>query len=367
MKLVGQGVSSCVLYPPYPCDGDNTKIKRNMVGKIMRSDKADDEEKIYQVVHSLDPKRIFSPKKVFRCKVGKHTKSLLSKLNTLECSTFKGKKVDRLEQIVMTNHGIPLYKYSFDRFNSIKYYMREIKRLLYCTSVLRNNRLSHMDLHCGNVLVDPKNGKCTIIDFGELTHDKDTYSYIQRRVFTKKDYVQFPPELIILSVIISHKDREGIGRVIERLDRKLVSMLEQGAMTGRLSGVIVREFQTRSRYHKIIGDLLNPEEFPEVSRENLFSLRCKGILTIHNTIKKHKTFAYACALCFVTIDSYAIGLILRKLSEKITINNLDIVNTYQFQQIQNIINRMTSSYIEERISSKQALNNIIDLNKESYN
>ena len=363
MKLVGQGVSSCVLYPPYPCDGDNTKIKRNMVGKIMRPDKADDEEKRYQIIHSLDPKRIFSPKEVFRCKVGNHTKALLSKLNTLECNTFKGKKVDNLEQIIMTNHGIPLYKYSFDRFNSIKYYMREIKRLLYCTSILRKNRLSHMDLHTGNVLVDPKTGKCTIIDFGELTRDKDVYSYVQRRVFTKKDYVQFPPELILLSVIISHKNREDIGRVIEALDSKLVAMLEQGARTGRLSGVIVREFNTRSRYHKIIGDLLNPADYPEVSRENLFSLRCKGVLTIHNTIKKYKSFAYACAMCFVTIDSYAIGLILQKLSQKITIENLDIVNTNEFQVVQRIIKRMTSSYIEERISSKQALDIIIDLNK----
>jgi serine/threonine protein kinase len=363
MKLVGQGVSSCVLYPPYPCDGDNTKIRKNMVGKVMRDDKASDEEKRYQIVHSLDPKRIFSPKKVFRCKIGKHTKSLLSKLNTLECNTFKGKQVDKLEQIIMTNHGIPLYTYSFDKFNNVKYYIREIKRLLYCVSVLRKNRLSHMDLHTGNILVDPKTGKCTVIDFGELTRDKDVYSYVQRRVFTKKDYVQFPPELIILSVIISHKNREDIGRVIETLDTKLVSMLKQGASSGRLSGEIVREFSSRSKYHKIIGDLLNPEDFPEISRENLFSLRCKALLTLRDTIRVYKSFAYACAMSFVTIDSYAIGLILQKISQKIVMNNLDIVKTNEFQTVQGIIKRMTSSYIQERISSKQALDIIIDLNK----
>lgn len=364
MKLIGEGVSSCVLYPPYPCDGNNTKIKRNMVGKIMRSDKADDEEKRYQMIHSLDPKRIFSPKEVFRCKVGKDTKLLLSKLNSLECNTFEGKKIDKLDQIVMTNHGIPLHKYSFNRFKNVKYYMREIKRLLYCTTILRKNKLSHMDLHSGNVLVDPKTGKCTIIDFGELTRDKSVYSYVQKRVFTKKDYIQFPPELIILSVIISHKDRERIGRVIESLDSTIVNMLEQGGKTGRLSGVIIREFNSRSKYHKLIGNLLNPEEFPEVSRDNLFSLRCKGLLSIRNMITKYKSFAYACAMCFVTIDSYGVGLIIQMLSQKITMQNLDIANTNEFQIIQKIIKRMTSSYMEERISSKQALDIIIDLSKQ---
>ena len=363
MKLVGQGVSSCVLYPPYPCDGDNTKLKRNMVGKVMRFGKAEEEERRYQIVHSLDPKRIFSPKNVFRCKIGNHTKTLLSKLNTLDCSTFKGKDVHKLEQIVMTNHGVPLYKYSFDRFNNLKYYMREIKRLLYCTTVLRKNRLSHMDLHTANVLVDPKTGKCTVIDFGELTRDKDVYAYVRKRVFTKKDYVQFPPELIILSVILSHKDREDIGRVIEKLDPKLVAMLTHSGTTGRQSGEIVREFRARSAYHKIIGDLLNPEDFPETSRENLFSLRCKALLAIRNTIKIYKSFAYACAMCFVTIDSYAMGLLLQKLSQKITMENLDLVKTNEFQKVQGIIKRMISSSIEERISSKQALDIIIDLNK----
>lgn len=363
MKLVGQGVSSCVLCPPYPCAGDNGKIERNMVGKIMRSSKAEEEEKKYQLVHSLDPKRIFSPKKVFRCSIGTNTKSLLSKLRILECNTFKDKKIKTLEQIVMTHHGIPLHKFKFNKHNNLKYFIRETKRLLYFTSILRENRLSHMDLHPANVLLDPKSGICTIIDFGELTSDKDVYSYVQQRVFTKKDYIQFPPELIIVSIIVSHKHRERIGSVLKSLNPRFVSLLEHGERTGRLSGVIVREFSLRSKYHKIIGDFLNPEGFPEISRENLFSLRCKAILTIHTLLKSGKSFAYVCAMCFVTIDSYAMGLLLQKISEKVSLQNLDIVNTREFQVVQGVIKRLTSSYIQERISSKEALDIIIDLKK----
>lgn len=329
----------------------------------MRSEKAREEEEKYRIVHSLDPKRIFSPKYVKKCEIGKHTPTLLGKLSTMKCNTFKDKKVKDLEQMIMTDHGIPLYKTSFIEFHSLKYYVREVKRLLYCAMILRSNGYSHMDLHPGNILVDPSSGKCTVIDFGELTRDKDIYEYIQRRVFTKKDYTQFPPELILLSIIVSHKNREGIGRVLGTLDDKILYLLHKGGNAGRASGVILGELRKRSKYHAILAEFLDPKEFPESSRENLFSLRCKAILTLHTLIRSKKSFAYACAMSFVTIDSYAIGLILSLLSQKISMRNLEITNTNEFQVIQKITKRLVHSNISERMSAKEALEIIIDLNK----
>jgi serine/threonine protein kinase len=362
MKLVGEGVSSCVIHPPYSCDSMK-RMNGNMVGKIMKPSKAKEEEDRYSIIHSLDPKRIFSPKKVFRCKIGEQTPEILSKLKSLRCKTFQDRPVNNLEQIVMTHHGIPMYKFSFDRFTGQKYLLREAKRLLYCGSLLRKHKLSHMDLHSGNILVDPSNGKCTVIDFGELTRDKDVYGYIQKRVFTKKDYVQFPPELILLSMIVSDSNREEIGSILHALQPKDVELLKRGAKSGTYASVLMGELSRRSKHHKILIDYLDPGSFPEISRDNLYSLRCKAVLSLYTILRSGKSFAYACALSFVTIDSYAIGLLLLSLCQKIVGQNSKIVGTTVFRAVQELGRGLTKSDIQNRITCREGLDSLIDLSK----
>ena len=62
MKLIGQGVTSCVIQPPYPCD--NKDIPKNSIAKILSNKKAVEEENKYKIIHSYDPKRIKSGKLV---------------------------------------------------------------------------------------------------------------------------------------------------------------------------------------------------------------------------------------------------------------------------------------------------------------
>jgi serine/threonine protein kinase len=364
MKLVGQGVQSCVIQPPYSCDTE--KIPKNSVSKILTREKAIEEENKYKIVHSYDPKRIFSPKNVFRCEISKPTRDVLHDLNKLRCTTFKNKrhKVYSLEQIVMTKHGIPLHKTNLSSFykdiNTCEtYIVREIRRLLYCASVLRSHKYSHMDLHSGNILVDKTTGKLTVIDFGELTKDINIYSYIRDRKFTKRDYTQFPPETVIISTILSTDTREETGSEIKNMSSDIVRLLQHGYTTGRLAGELVGVLK-KTKYLSCLSDIMDPTNFPSISRDNLYSLRCGALLSLRNILKQGKSFSYACALSFVTIDSYAIGEIIKTILKHVILNDPVFYSKSILRDINTKIYKLTNTNINERTSARSVL---IDINK----
>jgi serine/threonine protein kinase len=362
MKLIGQGVSSCVITPPYSCK--TQAIPKKSIGKVLPHKKAVEEETKYKIVNSLDPKRIFSPKKVFRCPIEKNIRQVFRDLKDIECRTFidKEDKIRDLEQIVMTYHGKPLHKSDLMNIHTRRknneqfetYIRREIMRLLYCGSVLRSHKLSHLDLHAGNILVNEQTGKFTVIDFGELTQDKHVYTYVKDRVFTKKDYTQFPPELVIISEILSHKNKNEIVNSIKTMNTRVKSLLHEGLRTGRGSSYLVQAMNEIQGLKSIVN-IMDPTEFPSMVRDNLYSLRCGSLLCLNELLRMGHSFSYICALCFVTIDSYAIGTIIHFILRKVTLTE------HTFVRLQSIAERMCSLNIHSRMSSREAL---IDIKKE---
>lgn len=346
MKLIGEGVSSCVIHPPYACK--NKTFRKNHIGKLMNTKKAVEEEIRYKIVDSLDPKRIFSPAEVLRCIPVTPVYSILKKLKEMKCGT---ELKNDIEQIVMTYHGTPLHITDLSRFTSVDYVLREVNRLLYCTYTLRSNKYSHMDLHSGNVLVNPESGRLTVIDFGELTADKDVYQYIQRRIFTKKDYTQFPPELVFLSVIVSREDKDLIVGALKNVGGDVVRLLKHGVKTGRGGEDTTRILKASSRYLEPVAELLDPSMYPRGSRDTLYAMRCGSLLSMIATLRTGNTLAYLCAMSFVTIDSYAIGRLIGIFLQK-TMNRQP--------KLQEIVDRLSHTSIQKRISAKEAL---IDIRK----
>jgi hypothetical protein len=364
MKLIGQGVTSCVIQPPYPCD--NKDIPKNSIAKILPNKKAVEEENKYKIIHSYDPKRIFSPKSVFRCNIPKDTKDVLRDLARVKCNTFqkKNRSINDLEQLIMTPHGAPLYKTDLSRFyNNVydckRYIIREIKRLLYCGSILRKHKMSHMDLHSGNVLVDKKSGKFTVIDFGELTGDRNVFAYIRDRSFTKRDYTQFPPEIVILSALMNSGRQKEIGSAIKNMSPVILRLLVHGQKTGRLSGELIRELRSVKGLVPLVS-VMDPSTFPSTARENLYSIRCGSLLSIYTILKKGVSLSFVYALSFVTIDSYAIGNIINTILNKVMVSNQDYYIENKFNTIRDEVHKMTNTNIQERIGSRKVL---IDISK----
>lgn len=348
MDLVGKGVNACVIDTPYQCKTDNLPFHKNTIGKIMTSKKGKREARIYSIMNKIDPQHIFSPEDVRSCVPEKDSVQIVKEVTDIGCDSLKKKNMD-LVQLLMTNYGKPIHKADYSTILKPKSFLqREVMRLLIATTTLRAYRMSHMDLHSGNILLD--NNKLTIIDFGELTPDNKIKEYIQRRSLDKSDYSQFPPELVLLWAILTSKNPSGAIRDLSRLPKNIEKLLILGKDTGRGSPDLVKELSYIPVYY-----LFKEHKYKDYYREHLYSMRCEALLTIVKLLKKGLSFAYICAMSFVTIDSYAIGENINKLLQKIAFVKNDIIESGTFQLIKNIASQLSNVDLTQRISGKQAL------------
>lgn len=360
MEVLGEGITSCVVKTPLDCKvGDTTKDEK-YVGKILPKSLALSEIQDAKIVRKVDPRSLFSSPVKRLCKPLKPSSQIRRELEEEGCTpvAFQKQEEEPLYQIFIENRGIPLSEMTettmvdMVKFQSSKiaYTITETMRLLYGAAMFRKHKLSHFDIHSNNVLIDLTTSRLTIIDYGKLVDDVRLYDQFKQVSFVPKAYYQYPPECVFLSEFLKTKEGLRAGLAIQSLPKPLLFMLQHGAETGHGKGPVLYELR-KSKMFQTIASI-----FESADTEERFSYRCKGLMIVYEFMKGaedvRKRFEEMLQYCFITIDSYAIGKILKKL---VSLMHPQIGKSVCFTEIVKVADALTKHSLRSRISAVEGI------------
>lgn len=355
-RVVGKGVTSCVVKPRYQCNnetGDTYQMaSKGEIGKIMNRKDAKEETQYTDEIHKLDPSGLFTLGESRVCmptgsasdirkellSQGCNTRRLMKDMNTpvaMVITQYGGKSVDDISPTRLANSFKMLTSSSSstrgEQGNQILSIMvTEAMRLLYAVSRIQSIGRTHFDLHSGNVLIHPKTGELRVIDFVNantnefMVPNDDIVQMILHyaSLMNMRNYLQFPTELPMLAILASNEIEESKKVILDPvivldpdLPMELREAIEDGA-EGRSPAAlrsVLRTLSPKSPF-LVIGDILLPERIPE--GDTLFHERCRAIVgmremtrTLQMTPDRTRR---AFRECIRTIDSFAAGNVLHE-------------------------------------------------------
>jgi hypothetical protein len=386
-ELIGVGSTSCVIEKPIGCSTTisigNEKVmgiedadKKNIISKIVPEKVAIEEEKELINIEKYDPEHIFTLNYIGKCVPSINTKKLIKKLKI-----FEKQKSTKLYQLLLEYGGISiddsaflLSVYGFKGIPSTKklypIIITEVMRMLYAVYRLRINNISHYDLHGGNIIVNRDTLRFSIIDFGMLVEDKNIWEQIKKHNFNQHDFSHYPPELLLLIWIT-----KTIPRVLPTLFGVLpggfISLIEEGSRRDN-SGELRRELPKMG----VLGELdrfLLPEYFPQPRRNNLYSIRCSGVLGLlqilerlernNKNITKQEKLEYIISLSVYTMDSYAISSLLIKFTSLFLLGRPNLGKITYIKEILKILEKMSDNNITKRMDINEGILEVIKIYK----
>ena len=319
--------------------------------------------KIQEVLDIIDPDHLFTPSISEYCRPKQPEKNLLYLLKRQGCDSLKNVRKP-IGQIVMKDHGRTLQDLLFqrtrelvkqmDKTTILSYLGTECVRLLFGGAILKKHKLYHTDLHANNILVDPTTLELCMIDFGELSTNKTIYGNMMKKDYSQKDYTQIPVEMIFYKYI--QNNQELVSSLI-KMPKHIEMLIEKGAKTGRMSSELVKIMYNIPSFRGII-DVLDDTKFPKNSRQNLYSLRCISLLSIVHLLRKKVPISHIFGMTLSKIDSFSIGVLLKKFCYYMTRLEPRIVSTDLFTTIIRNSSKMCESDITKRINCKESLRNI---------
>ena len=405
-RVIGKGVTSCVVKPRYRCKNETPKDYRKRssteVGKIMTTGDAKEESRYDTEMERLDPSNIFTLGKSRVCMPrgspsdireeliaqGCNTRRLMKDMSqpvAMVISSYGGKSVDGIDPDTLARSFTNIVK-STPRSRTeqgkqmVSIMVTESLRLLYAVARIQKIGKTHFDFHSGNVLINTENGVLRVIDFVNANTNKfmvsndEIIGMIVRyaSLIGLRNYHQFPTELPILAMLATN-DTNPVSKSLypvivldPDLPPDIRDAIEDGA-EGRSSSSLraaLRRLSPKSPY-LVVGDILLPERIPE--GDVLFHERCKAIVGMRKMTDSVKSTANKTKLafreCIRTIDSFAVGNVLHEYIVKTaggigTSPQLDIVSLDVLLRIVDAI-RNPNPY--ERVQVKNAIKALLSL------
>jgi serine/threonine protein kinase len=181
--MIERGAYGCVIQPSIPCK----KYYHESVSKLFHKDVYFEEEKeISEILLKVDPKNIFTLKKLDDCKV--------SNISQKDRKLCKYKKADfPKQQIIYEYGGIDLSKFIQTNYD-VKGILPAIYNLSHGLVELEKYNLCHRDIKETNILY--KDNLFYFIDFGLMLSYEKLYNEDQDYVL-KYNYAYYPPEFKI--------------------------------------------------------------------------------------------------------------------------------------------------------------------------
>ena len=403
-RVIGKGVTSCVVKPRYVCTDETPKDYREKspteVGKVMNKRDATEESRYDTEMEKLDPLTLFTMGKSRVCMPkgspsdirteliaqGCNTRRLMRDMNqpvAMVISSYGGKSVDRIDPDALAHSFTQLLEStSSSRTEQAKQIVSimvtESLRLLYGVARIQKSGKTHFDFHSGNVLINIKKGDLRVIDFVNantnefMVSNDDIIGMIIRyaSLIGLRNYHQFPTELPILALLATGNNSDNKLYPVIALDSDLPSdirdAIEDGA-EGRSPNALrsaLRRLSPKSPY-LAIGDVLLPERIPE--GDVLFHERCKAIIGMRKMTSSVQSTANKTRLafreCIRTIDSFAAGNVLHEYIVK-TIGGLG--TSYQLDIasldiLLRIIDALRNPNPSERVHVKRAIKSLLSL------
>lgn len=332
---LGEGTYGCVITPPPSCHGEKLANDDGApkVAKVFKReyefdaygrpiamlDYADEEWDLAKAVHKLDPKNKWSPPVYQRCELPvKHMT-----YDKKECELTKHLKDSELATYIVMKYGGSSLEDLVDAKETIS--LEDFKTImhtcLFGISALARNEWIHMDIKPGNILFDPKEKKCYLIDFSLMTPYDETLYVPDRTEFLRYKYPWFPPEFYIAV----------------NIDRKTA---EVNVHTGEL----------RMRMAKLYTNLHLPQGF--VTRIIEETMRLKNRLEKEaNNFAAHPLQLLEMARLKEKIDVFSLGVSLLQVYN-VCVNEKD-------SDIEDILVKMCNGNPFERIFSTEAMHMLI--------
>jgi len=362
MRVIGKGITSCVVTPPVSCKDGETH-KKGEIGKITSVNKAIKESKIQKILTHIDSNHLFTPERTEYCETQNSKQNLLYLLKRQGCDSLKNTRKP-ISQVIMKDHGDTFYSFiSSNPRDTLKrlrdttplsYLGTEVVRLLFGGATLKKHNLYHTDLHINNILIDPETLDFCMIDFGELSTNKSVYKNIINKDYSQKDYQQIPIEMIFYEYIINN---EKLISSLIKMPKHIENLLEKGKNTGRMSYDLVKTMNEIPSFRGIVNPF-DESRFPENARKNLYSLRCKCLLSIIKLLRRKISLNYIIAKTLSTLDSVSIGIILQHFCYYMSKVEPTITSTELFNSINTNASKMCNADITKRISCLESLRNI---------
>lgn len=159
----------------------------------------------------------------FYSKELKQSKHILDKLG----SSYSVLDNDIFYQIIFGNGGFPLNQIKLE-IGTYKIHIKELIEMLRCLykgiKLLHANNMIHRDIKPNNVLLDYKQNKLNIIDFGLACDVKEVYDYTKSDYLLSNIYMFHPPEFYIYHLLRSKYDSASSFQ--QNLDNAFENMMQ---------------------------------------------------------------------------------------------------------------------------------------------
>lgn len=401
-RVIGKGVTSCVVKPRYVCTDETPKDYREKspaeVGKVMNKSDAKEESRYDIEMEKLDPLTLFTLGKSRVCMPkgspsdirteliaqGCNTRRLMKDMTqpvAMVVSSYGGKSVDMIDPDTLAHSFTQILEstpssHAEKGKHIVSIMVTESLRLLYAVTRIQNSGKTHFDFHAGNVLINPTTGDLRVIDFVNantnefMVSNEDIIGMIIRyaSLIGLRNYHQFPTELPILALLATN-DNNKLYPVIALdpdLPADIRDAIEDGA-EGRSPNALrsaLRRLSPKSPY-LVIGDVLLPERIPE--GDVLFHERCKAITGMRKMTASVKSTANKTRLafreCIRTIDSFAAGNVLHEYIVK-TIGGLGTSSQLDIPTLDvllRIVDALRNPDPFERVHVKRAVKSLLSL------
>jgi len=407
-RVIGKGVTSCVVKPRYRCKDETPRDYRKKsqaeVGKVMNKGDAKEESRYDTEMNKLDPRNLFTLGKSRVCMPkgspsdirteliaqGCNTRRLMKDMNqpvAMVISSYGGKSVDKIDPDTLAQSFLNLLESTTPSSRTeqqmVSIMVTESLRLLYAVARIQQSGRTHFDFHSGNVLINPTTGELRVIDFVNAnTNDFMVSNNVIIGMIIRyasliglRNYHQFPTELPILALLATNNNGPNTNTPttlypVVVLDPDLPpdirDAIEDGA-EGRSPSALraaLRRLSPNSPY-LVIGDVLLPDRIPE--GDVLFHERCQAIVGMRKMTASAKSTANKTRLafreCIRTIDSFAAGNVLHEYIVK-TIGGLGSSSQLDIASLDvllRIVDALRNPDPSKRVHVKRAIQSLLSL------
>ena len=376
VKVVGSGVSSCVVKPRFRCRNERGKINTGSIAKVMLKDDAKEETELLEKIEMLDPKGIFTLKGFRACIPEEDTRVIRELFEEQSCfpSKFRNeKKSEKLRQIIMPYGGVPLFNLTSSEFTHIykslsnnndnrivSMIFTECCRLLYGVSQLQSKMMTHNDLHYGNILVNQETGKIIIIDFGYMRDNKKEGSFLLTlRGLAERDPTQLPTEIVFFNELANKQHQLTPLHILSNDIPSDILEAIRDCSKGRSKEQLRRIMNTLpfDSVYRPYKHIFFPKDVPGM--DTILQKRCMSVIGMRESTKHiselHKKTIHAYQKTLKTVDSFAIGNVINEIIHKVQISKSSLVDNDILTLMLAISKRMTTPNQNVRILSQKAL------------
>jgi serine/threonine protein kinase len=201
-EYLNNGAYGCVMRPSTSCNSINNTNNNDNISKLFKEKRdADEEKRIHdQIIKKIDPYGDFTTILYEGCNVPSF---YFPRSELKKCKNFDAKYNNRLEipQLVYQYGGIDLEmapkKFGF------KVIFYNIGNIFKGIISMNKRGFYHMDIKPGNIVINPKTKKTSLIDFGLSSSKKNVYTRSNTDIL-KHSYQYYPPEFYILHLYYIH-------------------------------------------------------------------------------------------------------------------------------------------------------------------